>query len=179
MRELALHLLDIARNSVEAGATVLELTVSEDGPADHLSFCLSDNGRGMDAATLRQATDPFFSTRTTRRQGLGLSLLQEACKRSDGELEIASTPGEGTTVRGTMRLSHMDRPPLGNMGGLIQALACEGNLQAVRYRHVRNGQEFHLDTSHLMCNLGGSSLANPQVLCWLERMVNEELAGLG
>jgi hypothetical protein len=179
MRELSLHLLDIARNSVEAGATRLQLTIIEDSAADRLSFSLGDNGRGMDAETLGRVTDAFYTTRTTRRQGLGLALLRATCERCEGALEISSTPGVGTVVRGTMRLSHLDRPPLGNMGAVIQALACDTSIQSVQYKQVRDGKEFHLDTSDVMCNLEGGNITDPQVLIWLARMVNEELAGLG
>jgi hypothetical protein len=178
MRELSLHLLDIARNSIEAGATRLELTIGEDSAADVFSFSLKDNGRGMDEEMLRQASDSFFTTRTTRRQGMGLALLRATCERCDGALEMSSTPGAGTVVRGTMRLSHLDRPPLGNMGAVIQALACDSSLENILYRHIRNEQEFHLDTANLMCNLGSGRLADPQVLCWLAQTVNESLANL-
>jgi len=178
MRELALHLLDIARNSIEAGATALELEVCEEPTADELTFRVRDNGRGMDAEALRRATDPFFSTRTTRKQGLGLSLLKEACERSEGWLEVESAPGVGTTVRGRMRLSHVDRPPLGRMGGVIQALACEGERVSLRYRHVVGGREFVLDTEAVRGELGGGRVNAPAVLCWIERSVEAGLSAL-
>jgi len=178
MRELALHLLDIARNSIEAGASELELEVQEDPTANWLTFSLQDNGRGMDEATLRQASDPFFSTRTTRKQGLGLSLLKEACERCEGKLEITSAPGAGTTVRGRMRLSHIDRPPVGSMGGLIQALVCEVEQIRLRYRHVIGARSFFLDTEEIKQELEGGAVNSPAVLCWLEAWVEESLSEL-
>lgn len=178
MRDLGLHLLDIARNSVEAGATVLELEVREDSAANWLAFRITDNGRGMDAATVRQAADPFFSTRKTRKQGLGLSLLKETCRRCGGDLEIASEPGVGTTVHGGMQLMHLDRPPLGHMGGIIQALACEAGHLRLWYRHEVGGREFVLDTEEIRRELDGGAVDEPSVLCWIARTVDECLAEL-
>lgn len=178
MRELALHLLDIARNSIEAGATELIVEVEEDAATNWLRFVVQDNGRGMDAATLAQASDPFFTTRTTRKQGLGLALLKEACERCAGNLQITSVPGAGTTVRGTMQLGHLDRPPVGDMGALVQALACEGERLRLRYRHVVGAREFFLDTEEVREELAGGRVNDPAVLCWLARVVSEGLAGL-
>jgi anti-sigma regulatory factor (Ser/Thr protein kinase) len=178
MRDLSLHLLDIARNSIEAGATVLEIDVVEDHTADLLTIRVQDNGRGMDAATLERATDPFFTTRTTRGQGLGLSLLETNCARCEGSLHMASEPGRGTTVQATMRLSHLDRPPLGNVGAAVQALVCEAERVWLTYRHVVDGREFVLDTEELRQELWGGRLDEPAVLCWIARVVNEGLAEL-
>jgi hypothetical protein len=132
----------------------------------------------MDEETLEHAASPFFTTRTTRRQGLGLSLMRATCERCDGALEIWSRPGEGTYVCGTMRLSHLDRPPLGDMGAVVQALACEGSHVSLRYRHIVDAREFLLDTSRVMCPLGTGRLNDPRVLCWIRGTVNEGVAAL-
>ncbi len=179
MRELALHLLDLARNAVEAGATALTLTVTEDEPADRLEFVLQDDGRGMAPDTVARATDPFYSTRTTRRVGLGLPLLQATCERCGGQLHIKSQPGEGTVVRGKMELNHVDRPPLGDMGAVIQALACESDHTSFRYCHRTNGATFELDTVELQRELGEVPLTDPRVLCWLAQFVNDHIRDVG
>lgn len=178
MRELALHLLDIARNAIEAGATELELLVREDAEADLVCLSVRDNGRGMDAATARRALDPFFSTKEVRRQGLGLPLLKSACERCGGSLEIGSSSGGGTTVRGTMRLSHLDRPPRGNMGALIQALVLETERVRLRYRHEVGSGVLELDSEQLRHECGWENLTDPAVLCRLRQRVNEALAAL-
>ncbi|MGD9517929.1 MAG: ATP-binding protein [Armatimonadota bacterium] len=179
MRELSLHLLDLARNSIEAGATLLELTVVEDPRTDTLKIVLRDNGAGMDEQAVARATDAFYTTRTTRRWGLGLALFKATCEAAQGQLEVASRPGEGTVVSATLRLGHLDRPPLGNMGALLQALVCEADRLALRYRHRVGDREFYLDTEELRRELGGICLTEPVVLQWLAGHVNAELRTLG
>jgi hypothetical protein len=184
MKELSLHILDVARNSVEAGATELTITLVEDYDADRLDMILEDNGRGMSADDLRQATDAFFTTRTTRKVGLGLAMLQATCERCEGGLEISSEPGRGTVVRSWLRLGNIDRPPLGDMGGVVQALACEPAIALV-YRHSvlsareRAHKSFELDTREIQQELGDVALTSPPVLDWLRGHVKEGLRELG
>jgi hypothetical protein len=179
MRELALHILDLARNSLEAGATTLELTLVEESATGFLEITLRDNGRGMAPETLAQVRDPFYSTRTTRRWGLGVSLFAATCERCEGTLELQSQPGQGTRLCGRLRRDHWDCPPLGNMGAVIQALACEAEHLALRYRHEVQGQTFELDTQQLQHELGEVPLSEPSVLHWLGQFVNQELRTLG
>jgi len=179
MREIALHILDVARNSIEAGATDLQLTVTEDGGADRLEFEVRDNGRGLPPEALERVTDAFYTTRTTRRVGMGLALLEATCRRCEGDLVVRSEPGRGTTVRGVLRLGHVDRPPLGDMGGVIQALVCEAARTRLRYRHVVDGRAFELDTSGLQAELGEVPLSHPSVLQWVGEHVNGGLREVG
>jgi len=179
MREMALHILDVARNSIEAGATDLQLTVIEDGSTDRLEFELRDNGPGLGPDALGRVTDAFYTTRTTRRVGLGLALLQATCDRCEGNLLVASEQGHGTTVHGVLRLGHVDRPPLGDMGGAIQALVCEAARTHLRYRHVVDGHAFELDTRALQGELGEVPLSHPTVLDWVGDHVNAALREVG
>ncbi len=179
MRELALHILDVVRNSIEAGATDVEISIVEEHRADRLEFVIRDNGAGMDQERAAQAADPFYSTRTTRRVGLGLALLKAACERTDGNFSVTSQPGKGTIVHGMMRLRHFDRPPLGNMGSVIQALACEADRTHISYRHRANGRAFDIDTDELQREFGDVSLADPRVLCWLAEFVRNGIVGVG
>jgi hypothetical protein len=179
MRELALHILDVARNSIEAGATAIELTVVEDPQRNLLEFTIQDNGSGMPAEETAQAADPFYSTRATRRVGLGLSMLKAACERSGGGLGISSKPGEGTTVHGWLQLTNIDRPPLGDMGKVVQALACEADHTTVRYRHRAKQRVFEIDTRELQRELGDVPVTDPRVLCWLAEFVKNGILNVG
>ena len=179
MRELALHILDLARNSIEAGATRLHLTVTEDPETDRLEITVADNGKGMEEATRAQVTSAFFTTRDSRRWGLGLPLFEAACERCGGAVEISSQPGEGTVVRGELRLGHLDRAPLGDMGAVIQALALESGQMALRYEHRVGEQSFVLDTGELQRELGEAPLSDPQVLVWLAEHVRKGLQEIG
>jgi len=122
MEDLSLHILDIAENSIMAAAGKIEIKIDEDDAADLLTLEISDNGRGMDEQTLKNALDPFFTTRTTRRVGLGLSLLAQAARESGGKMDVSSRPNEGTRVRATFRLSHPDCKPTGDIAETIQTL---------------------------------------------------------
>jgi anti-sigma regulatory factor (Ser/Thr protein kinase) len=179
MRELSLHILDLARNSIEAGATELTIEIAEQPAEDQLRVVVRDNGRGMDEETLRRATDAFYTSRTTRRQGLGLPLFQAMCERSEGAMEIESAPGQGTTVRARVRLSHLDRPPLGDMGGVMQALTCEADRVHLLYRHEVAGASFELDSAELQRELGEVKATDPAVLHWIGQYVRAGLRELG
>jgi len=179
VREIALHILDIARNSIEAGATDIDLTIIEDEEADRLEIVVRDNGAGMDEEQLRRVTDPFYSTRTTRRIGLGLPLLKASCERCDGEMRIESQPGEGTTVRCVLRLGHLDRPPLGDMGAVIEVLACESDHVHLRYRHQADGNVFEFDSRQAQTELEDTNLTDPAVLHWLGKFVRANLRNIG
>ncbi len=115
MKELSLHLLDLIENSVAAGATRVALDIEEDVAADRLTISVADNGKGMSEETVARAADPFFSTRETRKIGLGLALLSAAAEQAGGGMHVSSRPEEGSLVITEFVLSHVDRAPLGRL----------------------------------------------------------------
>jgi len=140
MEDLSLHILDVVENSVSASAATIEILIVEDTLNDRLSLEIRDDGEGMDEKTRAKALDPFFSTRTTRRIGLGLPLLAQAARDSGGDLELESVPGKGTTVRAVFQLSHPDRKPLGDIAAsLVAILAGKPHLD-VRFEYERDGE---------------------------------------
>ena len=179
MRELSLHILDIARNSVEAGAGRVELTVREDPVGDRLEVTVVDDGCGMDEETVARVTDPFYTTRTTRPVGLGIPLMMATCERAGGKMELTSTPGKGTRVRCEMQLSNLDRPPLGDMAAVVQAMACKSGHTELLYRHMVGAEEFRVDTLEVKRELEQDCLCAPPILTWLGRHVREGLRELG
>jgi hypothetical protein len=178
MRELALHFLDLARNSIEAQATRLEIEISEDPSGGRLRFEIRDNGVGMAPEVLARATDPFFTSRQTRRVGLGLALMRATCERCEGGMQIESRLGEGTVVRGDLLRSHIDCPPLGDMGAVIQCLVCESDRVALLYNHRVGQKVFALDTRTLGQELGVAKLTDPRSLCLVREHVNRRLQQL-
>jgi hypothetical protein len=134
----------------------------------------------MDAETVRRAVDPFFTTRTTRHVGLGLPLLAAAAQRCEGSLTIESTPGRGTLVQATLRRSHIDRAPLGDLPGTLVAFLLGGDGQGpqLKYRHRLGDSVFELDTADLRAELGGLPLSYPPVREWLYAFVTQGEAGL-
>jgi hypothetical protein len=172
MRELSLHILDVLQNSLEAGATLVELVIEEDLAADRLVITVRDNGRGMDPATMAQVTDPFYTTRKTRQVGLGIPLFQAAAERCNGSLRITSQVGKGTTLSAIFQYSHIDRAPLGDMTGTLLSFIL-GGICDLRYTHQVNGRQFSLSTAEFRAELGDVPLTHPAVREWLREYLAE------
>jgi anti-sigma regulatory factor (Ser/Thr protein kinase) len=173
VRELALHVLDILENAMEAGATRVELTIEEDQPGGWLTITIRDNGRGMDAATLAQVTSPFFTTRNTRHVGLGLPLFAAAAERAGGQLVVESAPGRGTTVLATFGCFHPDRQPLGDLPGTLLAFLLSQQAPDLHYHHRVDEDAFDFDTVDIRTALGDVPLSNPTVRWWLAGFLQE------
>jgi hypothetical protein len=178
VRELSLHILDIVQNSLEAGATHITIEIDEDLVEDRLTIRVTDNGRGMDAETLRRVTDPFFTTRKTRKVGLGLPLLKAAAEQCGGRLTIQSAPGQGTTVTAEFQHSHIDRAPLGDMPASLMTILLAERPVEVRYIHRVDGREFVLDTQELREALGDVPLTHPKIRQWLYEYLRQGEASL-
>ena len=167
MKELSLHLLDLVQNSIEAGAAKIEIKIDEDFKTDVLAMEVSDNGRGMSEEQIAQVLDPFYTTRKTRHIGLGLPLLLEACRRCEGNLEIHSHPGKGTTIKATFRHSHIDRAPLGDIPSVLMTVLFAENQIDWLYSHKVNQEEFRLESSEIRKELVDIPITHPKVRNWL------------
>lgn len=178
MEELALHILDIAENSIEAGARQVEIRVREDLPADRLVLEIRDDGAGMAEAVRQRAADPFFTTKGTRPVGLGLSLLEQAARAAGGGLSIESRPGAGTTVRAEFQHSHPDRQPLGDVAATLLVLAASHPEVEFCYEHC--GADFfaRFSTVELKRELAEVPLASPAGLRALRKRLAESLRPL-
>ena len=153
MEDLSLHILDIAENSVAANADKIEIRISEDNGKDLLSIEIIDNGVGMDKKTLEKALDPFYTSKTVRRFGFGLSLLSEAAKAANGHLSMQSKKGEGTRIKADFLRSHIDRQPLGDIGQTIITLIIGNPEIDFIFEHKRNGHTYCLDTRKIKAQL--------------------------
>ena len=175
MKEIALHILDIAQNSITAGADRLEIALTEENGA--ISLTIADDGRGMSPELLATVSDPFTTTRTTRKMGLGLPLLRLAAEQTGGSLTIESTLGAGTTVRALFRGDHIDCPPVGDMAGTVTLLIQGAPELELTYTHRVGERTFRLDTGDIRNELGeGISLAEPEVVLWLRDYLQEQEA---
>lgn len=171
-------MLDLLENAIEAGATRIELTITDDSAEDRLTIEVADNGRGMTEQAIRRAADPFYTSRTTRHVGLGLPLLEAAARRCNGELTITSRPGAGTRVRATFQKSHIDRAPLGDMANTLLAVLLSEREVDLRYRHRVDDREFSFDTAEMREALQGVPFSHPAVRAWLEDFLREGYAEL-
>lgn len=179
MKELSLHLLDIAQNALSAQARHVAVSVEEEGGT--ILLTVSDDGRGMSPEFLKTVTDPFTTTRTTRKVGLGLPLLRMAAELTGGGVDLSSRLGEGTTVTARFLAGHIDCPPLGDLAGTLSLLV-QGLGEGVELTYVhRTGRGvFRLDTAELRAVLGpGVPLSTPEVARWVRSYAAEGEAGVG
>jgi len=163
MKSIAYHMLDIVHNALRARATLVKITLVEDDRSDLLRLQVSDNGCGMDEATLQRAIDPYYTSRKTRHVGLGLSLLKQNSERTGGGFHIDSQPGEGTTVRADFGKSHLDLPAIGDMPGTLHQIIVGNPGRDFVYHHRLNGQGFDLDTRQIREALEEWPLDHPQI----------------
>ena len=177
LEDLSAHVLDIAENSVMAGATEVRIGIIEDKSADRLSFSVEDNGRGMTKEFMSKVTDPFTTTRTTRRVGMGLPFLKQSAELCGGGLEIVSEPGKGTKTTASFIMSSIDRPPLGDIPASLMALIMGSPEIRWIYRHRTDNGEFVLDTDEIIDALDGERemLRSPEVGLWLKEHIKENL----
>lgn len=168
MKDLSMHILDIAMNSIKANASLVEITVKEKKQDDVLVLIIEDNGHGMDETAIKQVLNPFYTTRTTRRVGFGLPLLAQNVELTNGTIEIKSRPGDGTKVICQFGYSHIDRVPLGNINETITSLIMMEPSLNFRYIHEVNEQTYVLDTREIKQVLGEVPINEPSVIEWLK-----------
>jgi len=149
MEDLSLHILDVAENSIAASAGKIEIRIAEDDANDLLTLEIADDGKGMDEETLKKALDPFFTTRTTRRVGLGLSMLAQAARESGGKMDVSSRPKEGTVVRATFRVSHPDCKPMGDIAETVRTLVVSHPEIDFVFEHDSNGSIYRFDSREI------------------------------
>lgn len=178
MLELSLHILDIVNNSIKAKATKIEIEINEQIKNNELLISIKDNGCGMDEEFLKTVTDPFKTTRTTRKVGMGLSMLKAAAEATGGELQIYSKKNVGTKVLVKFVYDHIDRQPIGNMAETMLTLVCGNEEIDFLYRHIKNENEFLLDTSEIKEILGNISFSESEISLWLMVHVKEGLKKL-
>jgi len=172
VEEISLHILDIAENSLRAGAKSVEILVARDRARDLLTIDIRDDGTGMDAETLARVRNPFFTTKH-KKTGLGIPLLAQAAEQAGGGLTIDSVPGSGTHVSVTLQWSHIDRPKMGAMADtLLTMIAGHPELDLV-YEERVDGDVFRLDTREIKNELDDVPINDPAVLEALRGMLRD------
>ncbi len=171
--------MDIIQNSISACATTVRLEINEDSVNNMLTMMIRDNGKGMSQEMLEIATDPFFTSRTTRRVGLGLPLLKQNAERAGGYFSITSAEGSGTTVSAGFVLNNIDRPVLGDVAGVIVLTATAHTAIHFSYMHCKNGKSYTFDTVEVCTALGGIPLNEPLVYRPVCNLIEENLQDIG
>ncbi|MBQ2817957.1 MAG: sensor histidine kinase [Clostridia bacterium] len=179
MRELADNVLDIAQNSVAAGASLLELTITVDEAADLITLIFSDNGCGMTPEFAQKVTDPFTTTRKTRKVGLGLPFLKMTAQTTGGDFSLESQVGVGTTVKASFGLKNIDRPPMGDLAGTLQTLVILNTHMdfLITYRGPKD--EFVFDTRQIKPMVEPLELNHPDIAAWISDYIKEGMNECG
>lgn len=175
MKELSLHIMDLAENGIAAQAHLIRIRIDEDTRTNRLIIEISDDGRGIPPDMLDSITDPFVTTRTTRRVGMGLSLFKAAAERCDGRFQIDSQPGRGTRVRAEFVHDHIDRAPMGDMAGSLVSLLAGYPEIDIDYTHMYDGRIFEFDTREIRVELEEVPLNAPAVIQHLKHAIKEQL----
>lgn len=178
MKEISMHILDIVMNSVKAKATLIELIIEDSIKNNILEISIKDNGIGMSNEMSKLVTDPFFTTRSTRKVGLGIPMLKEACERCNGFLKISSKLGEGTLIKCSFERNNIDRAPLGNIGDTIMAIINSLDNCELLYKHITDEGTFTLNTAEIKEVLDGSSISDNSVMLWIKDYVNENIRSI-
>lgn len=178
MRELSLNVLDIVQNSISAGAPLIETEILENRREHTLTIRITDNGKGMSEEQVKSVIDPFFTTRTTRKVGMGIPLFKMAAEQTGGSFSIASVLGEGTVVTANFCTDSVDFTPLGDIASTIIVLITMNTDRDFVYRHAVDADEFVLDTRSVKEILGDVPLDTPEVSAWLRDYVNENMQKL-
>jgi anti-sigma regulatory factor (Ser/Thr protein kinase) len=174
MKELSLNILDITENSVKAGATLTEISITESG--NKLVISIKDDGCGMSEDIVRSVVDPFYTTRTTRKVGMGVPLFKMAAEQTGGKLEISSDTGEdhGTTVTAYFYTDHLDFTPLGDVISTVTTLIQGHPDTDFLFTHLIDDKEIRLDTRELRSVLEGVPLNTYDVLEWIRGYLEEQ-----
>lgn len=175
MKDLSMHIMDIIQNSVRAEATLVELEIKESKKDDLFSILIKDNGFGMTEEVLAKAIDPFFTTRTTRKVGLGLSLLKQNAEQTGGSMKIISKQGVGTELKAVFSHSHLDRPVLGDIAGTMVLLVGANPEMDFIYKHITDEGEYVFNTKEVKEVLDDIPVSDPNIMLYLKEMIKENL----
>ncbi|NLI90539.1 MAG: sensor histidine kinase [Epulopiscium sp.] len=178
MKELSLHILDIMQNSIRAKATEIELIVNEDINNNLLEIIIKDNGKGMPKELVDSVKNPFSTTRTTRKVGLGIPLLLEACQRCGGDLELESKEGIGTNIKASFEYNHIDRAPMGELVNTITMIILSEPQIRYIFTYIVNNKKFTMDTKEIEEILEGVPINDLSIIKWLEDYLKENMEAL-
>ena len=178
MRELADNILDIAQNSISAGASLVEIDITVSHERDEIVFTFIDDGCGMSEEMVKTVAEPFTTTRKTRKVGLGLPLLKQTALMTGGDFSIESQPGKGTTVRVSFGLANIDRPPMGDVAGAFFTLLFMNPQIDFLFIYDYDGAAFTFDTRIVRETVAPIPLNHPEISAWIKDCLSQEITQL-
>lgn len=175
MQDLAMYILDLANNAIKAQACNIRIYLEINDEKDSLVLTIEDDGCGMSEEMIAKVTNPFYTTRSTRKVGLGLAFVQALADQCEGKLEIYSDLNVKTSVSITIKKSHIDTPPLGDIAETMMALIHEDKDKDYYLRFKQNDLEFIFDTVQIKDILSDVSINDPKILLWIKEYINESI----
>ena len=179
MKELSLHVYDLMENSTAAESTLIKLTITDSIVNNKFHFKIEDNGKGMTPEFMARVTDPYTTTRTTRKVGLGLPLIKMNTENCNGGMSLESEVGKGTTLQFWFQHNHWDRPPMGDLAGTIVMLVSQHEDIHFVIKYVTDQDEFVFDTDEVKEALDGMSMNDLSIIRYLKEMIAENLKAIG
>lgn len=176
MDDFSLYLLDIVENSINAKASIIEVLFREDPIHNLLTFEVRDNGVGMTKQELSKAVDPFYTTRQTRRVGLGLPFLKQTAMETLGTFEMTSEKGKGTFLKTTFTYNHIDLPPLGDLAESILTISMHHQINEFIYQHEYLDQSFVYRLKDIKELLNGVPITEKSVYPFLKEYIREQIS---
>ena len=177
MTDLSCFLLDILFNSVEAKSKNINLIIKEDVVNNILEVCIIDDGMGMTKEQLNRVTDPFYTSRNTRKVGLGIPFYKELCEQCGGTFHIDSKEYIGTTIMSTFQYNAIDLPDIGDMEDTICLIIMNQDVDLL-YQHICHHKEFKFDTKEIKKIIKDIPITNPQIIMWIKNHIKTELSKL-
>jgi hypothetical protein len=175
MNCIALHILDLANNSIRAKASKIDIIFCEDSHKQTIGFQINDNGIGMDAEQLRNAVDPFFTTRKHRKLGFGLAFIKMQTEISDGDFSISSEVGKGTELHAIFSSAHIDTPPIGDLAGVLAILLSSHTEIKIRFIHWNDGVKFFVGNKELEPIMEGFPKGHTAITKLIKQYINDNI----
>ncbi len=178
MEELSLHLIDLIENSISAKASLIKILIEVSKSNDLIKIVIEDNGEGMNEEEIEKAKDPFFTTKKNKKVGLGIPIFAQIVESCGGRFEIVSQKGKGTKVNAEMKLSHIDRPPLGDLASTLFT-SIIGHPDVDFLIKIKTDEGIvEINTAEIKEFLGESSFNHPEVIIFLRENIDREIKGI-
>ncbi len=174
MEDLAMQCLDIAYNSVRAKASLIQIKIHDSELENITKIIIEDNGCGMTSEQLAHVSDPFYTTRSTRKIGLGVSFFKGLASQCNGTFQIESTLNVGTKTQVSLQKDHWDRPPLGNLAEMVTYLVQAEGESDVYFQYTNDQGEVVFDTRVIKEVLEGVKITEPEILIWIRDSITDE-----
>lgn len=177
MKNLSEHIMDIAQNSIKAKADSVVVEVKDRG--DKIVIRIEDDGFGMDKETVKRVSDPFYTTRTTRKVGLGIPFLKQHAEQAGGKVSISSEQGTGTVLIATFVTTNIDSPPVGDLDVTIALLITGNPMVNFIFTYLKDDKEYKLTTKDIKEVIGDLDISMPKVTGFIKEMIKENLLHIG